>query len=114
VAIDLANFELRLRAHEDQWIALSVEVTVKPSTPNHGKAITTAEFESAVWLASIAVWETGELDLDAGRKADGQLIAKHHDLDSSAQLDEVFAELIALLRDGTVPSDARTSWLDRS
>jgi hypothetical protein len=25
----------------------------------------------------VAVWETGELDLEAGRKADGWLIAKH-------------------------------------
>jgi IS30 family transposase len=32
---------------------------------------------------------------------------------SSAQLDEVFKELIALVRDGTVPADAATSWLDR-
>jgi len=33
--------------------------------------VTSAEFESADWLASVAVWETGELDLDAVRKADG-------------------------------------------
>lgn len=59
------------------------------------------------------MWETGELDLDAGRKADGRLVAKHYDFDSSAQMDEVLAELIALLRDDNVPVDAVTSWLDR-
>lgn len=113
MAFDLTDFEPRVRDHQLEWSALSVEITVKPISPNYGKAITTAEFESAEWLASVAVWETGELDLDAGRKADGRLVAKHYDLNSSAQLDEVFAELIALVREGTVPTDAVTSWIDR-
>lgn len=113
MAFDLTDFEPRVRDHQPDWTALSVKITVKPISPNYGKAITTAKFESAEWLASVAVWETGEVDLDAGRKADGRLVAKHFDLDSSTQLDEVLAELMSLVRDGTVPADAVTSWFDR-
>ena len=32
-------------------------------------AVTLAEFEEAEWLASVSVWETGELELEAGRTA---------------------------------------------
>ena len=111
MALDLTDFGPRVRSHQPEWTALSVEVTVKPVSPNYGKAITIAEFESGEWLASISVWETGELDLEAGRKADGRLVSKHYDLDSWAQLDEVLAALIVLVRDGTAPAGAFTSWL---
>jgi hypothetical protein len=113
VAFDLADFELRVLDHQSEWTALSVEVTVKQMSPNHGAAITTAEFASPEWLASVAARDTGELDLDAGRKADGWLVAKHYDLHSPAQVDEVLAELIALMRDATLPAAALASWLDR-
>jgi hypothetical protein len=111
VAIDLTGFESRVRAHQDEWDALPLTVTVKPISPNYGKALTGAEFESADWLASVAIWETGELDLDAIRRADGWHIVKHHDLEAVDQLDPVFRELIALFRAGVVPVDAFTSWL---
>lgn len=113
MAIDLTDFEPRLQDQQPEWVALSVAVTVRPVEPNYGKAATGAEFESAEWLASVLVWETGELDLDAARKSDGRLVAKHYNLNSSEQLDDVFAELIGLLRDGVVPSGALTTWLDR-
>ena len=95
---------------------VALAVTVKPISPNHGKPVTLAEFESPEWLASVIVivWETGELDLDAVRKSDSWLVAKHYDLEDVAELDEVLAELIGLVRDGRVPSDAFTSWLDRN
>lgn len=108
----LTDFESRLRHRQSDWIALSVDVTVRPVEPNHGKAVTGAEFDNGEWLASVLVWETGELDLDAARTADGRLVAKHYDLGSSAELDQVFAELVALLRDGSVPAGAVTSRLD--
>jgi hypothetical protein len=107
VAIDLAGFESRLRAHQSEWDALPLTFAVKPISPNYGKAITSAEFESA----SVAVWETGELELDAIRKADGWHIVKHHNLDAVDQLDAVLTELIALFRAAAVPADAFTSWL---
>lgn len=114
MAIDLTDFEPRIRAHAPEWDALALTVTVKSISPNHGNAMTSAEFESAEWLTTVALWESGELDLDAGRKADGWLIAKHYDLEEVAQLDGVFAEVIALVRVGTLPADALTSWLGRN
>lgn len=112
VTFVLTDFELRLRHRQSDWTALSVDVTVRPVEPSHGKAVTGAEFDNREWLASVLAWETGELDLDAVRRADGRLVAKHYDLSSSAQLAQVFAELVALLRDGSVPADAVTSRLD--
>src|SRR6478672_1023894 len=103
MAVDLTDLEPRVRAHEGEWTALRVEVTFKPSTSGLSKNSTAAEFESAEWLASVAVWESGELDLDAGRKADGWLVAKHYDLDAMTELDAVLAEVVALFRDGSVP-----------
>ena len=111
MAIDLIGFESRVRAHQNEWDALPLTFEVKPISPNYGKAVTSAEFESADWLASVSVWETGELDPDAIRKTDGWHVAKHHDLDAVDQLDAVFTELIALFRAGAVPVDAFTSWL---
>ncbi|MEI5674413.1 MULTISPECIES: hypothetical protein [unclassified Nocardioides] len=108
MAFALTDFEPCIRSHQHEWTAMSVEVRVNPISPNYGKAISTTEFESADWLASVAAWETGEIELDAGRKADVRGVSKHYDLNSSVQLDEVFAELVALLRDGTVPPDAVT------
>jgi hypothetical protein len=85
VAIDLTGFEPGIRAHQSEWDALALTCTVKPISPNYGKAVISAEFESADWLASVAVWETGETDLEARRKPDGWLIAKHYDLEAVAQ-----------------------------
>jgi hypothetical protein len=114
VAIDLTRFEPSIRGHQSEWDALALTFEVKPISPNYGKAVTSVEFESADWLASVAVWETGETDLEAGRKPDGWLIAKHYDLEAVAQLDAVFTELIARVRAGEVPADAVTSWLRRN
>ena len=114
MATDLTGFESRIRAHQNEWDALPLTFTVKPISPNYGKAVTSSEFESADWLVSLDVWETGELDLNAIRKADGWHIVKHHDLEAVDQLDAVFTELIALFRAGAVPVDAFTSWLLQS
>ncbi|MBT9254429.1 hypothetical protein KMZ32_01815 [Phycicoccus sp. MAQZ13P-2] len=113
MAFHITDFEQRVRAHVERWDALEADVAFTPISPNHGKAVTSAEFDSAGWLASVIVWETGELDLDAGRKADGWLVTKHYNLDSLDGLDEVLVELVALLRDGLPPPEAMTSWLDR-
>lgn len=112
MTIDLSGFEPRVRALDPEWAALAYEVTIKPISPNYGKPVTLAEFVGTDWLASVIVWETGELDLDAGRVADGWLVSKHYDLERVDQLDEVFGELAALFRDGDVPPDAMTSWLN--
>ena len=109
VTVDLTDFEPRVRAHADRWNALAVEVTVKPITSGLSKNSTAAWFESADWLISLTVWDSGELDLDAGRRADGSMVNKVYKLETLDQLAGVFAELVALVRDGTVPTDAVTS-----
>ncbi|TIC82589.1 hypothetical protein [Nocardioides sp. GY 10127] len=111
MSIDLAAFEPAVHRFADAWATCGAVWTVKPIDPNHGKALTLAEFDSDSWLASVILWETGELDLDAGRKVDGWLVAKHFDLKTPDELDGVLDELLSLLRDGAVPSQAFTSWI---
>lgn len=113
MAFRITGVEQRVRAHGEHWDALEAAVAVSPICPNHGKAVTSAETDSAGWLASVIVWETGELDVDAGRKADGWLVTRHDNLDSLDGLDEALVELIALLRDGLLPPTAMASWLNR-
>ena len=112
MTIDLTALESAMRAHTDDWDAVGATWIVKPTSPNHGKAVTLVELETAAWLAGVIVWDTGELDLDAGRKSDGWLVSKHYDLETEDEFDVVFAEVLALLRDGEVPSSAMTSSLN--
>lgn len=109
MAFNMQTFEPAIRTLRREWDALELRWTVSPISPNHGKAVTRAEFEGAGWLASVIVWETGELELDAARVADGLLVAKHYDVVGDG-LDAVLAELIALVRDDALPSGATTSW----
>lgn len=109
MAFELQTFEPAIRTLRWEWDALRLRWTVWPISPNHGKAVTRAEFEGAGWLASVIVWETGELELDAARVADGWVVAKHYDVVGNG-LDAVLAELIALVRDEAPPSGAMTSW----
>lgn len=113
MASRITEFEQRVRAHGEHWGALEAAVAVSPICPNHGKAATSAKTDSVGWLASVIVWETGELDVDTGRKADGWLVTKHDNLGSPDGLDEVLVELIALLRDGLLPPEAMASGLNR-
>jgi hypothetical protein len=110
VAIDLTAFEPAIRARAGDWEAVGATWIVKPVSPNYGKSVTLVEFETGGWLAGVIVWATGELDLDAGRKSDGWLVSKHYDLETENEFDAVFAEVLALLRDGEVPQSAMTSW----
>jgi hypothetical protein len=112
MTIDLTAFEPAIRAHADDWEAAGATWSVKPISPNYGKPVTLVEFETGAWLAGVIVWETGELDLDAGRKSDGWLVSKHYDLRTDQEFEAVFAEVLALLRDGEVPPSAMTSWLN--
>ena len=110
MAIDLITFEPSVRAHRVDWEALALRWTVRPIS----WAKTGAQFESADWLVDVDVWETGDLDLIAGRIADGWIVYKHYDLEAESQLDAVFVEVIALIRDGVVPVGASTSWFRRN
>ena len=109
MAIDLTSFEPSVRAHKVDWEALALRWTVRPIS----RAKTGAQFESADWLVEIDVWETGDMDLIAARIADGWIVDKHYDLEAGSQLDVVFVEVIALVRDGAVPAGAST-WFRRN
>lgn len=73
--VDLTDSGPRVRAHDAAWATLGLGVTFTPISPNKGKPVVLAELAGAEWLASIIVWETGELDLDAGRRGDGWLVS---------------------------------------
>lgn len=109
VAFDLQTFEPRIRTLRSEWDALGLRWTVWPISPNHGKAVTRVEFDGVGWLASLIVWETGELELEAARVEDGWLIVKHYELDIDS-LDVALTELTALVRDEARPPGAMISW----
>lgn len=106
VAFDLEMFAPRVRQHADEWDLLGFDWSIGPIEPNHGKAITSATFENGEWLAEILIWETGETDLGTLRLRDQQVINKHYDLVTGADLDVVIDEVLKLLRDGEIPGDA--------
>lgn len=64
--------------------------------------------ECEQWIGEIAVWETGETELQMARTSEDSGINKHYGFEDAVQLDIVLSELIGLLRDGTVPPDAVT------
>ena len=113
MTIDLTAFKPAIRARASDWDVVGATWTLKPISPNYGKPVTLVEFETSVWLVGVIVWETGELDLDAGRKSDGWLVSKHYDLETEREFDAVFAEVLALLRDGDIPQSAMTSWSNK-
>lgn len=106
MAFNLEMFAPQVRHRAREWDALGLDWSVGPIEPNHGKAITSATFENAEWLAEILTWEMGETDLGTLRLRDQQVINKHYDLVTSADLDMVIDEVLRLLRDGEIPSDA--------
>jgi hypothetical protein len=65
---------------------VAADVHGEPDLPQLRQGRHIGRVESADWLASVAVWETGELDLDAIRKAYGWHIVKHYDLEAAANL----------------------------
>lgn len=106
VAFDLEMFAPRIRQHAHEWDRLGLDWSIGPIQPNHGKAVTSATFENGEWLAEILIWETGETDLGTCRLHDRKVINKHYELVTSADLNVVIDEVLKLLRDGQIPSDA--------
>lgn len=106
VVFDLTTFAPRVEAHSHAWDSLDLTWSVSPIHPNYGKAMTWASFESTEWLAQISIWDSGEVDLDTVRLRDRQVINKHYELVTVADLDSVIDEVISLLRDGETPSGA--------
>jgi hypothetical protein len=110
MTLDLNEFAPRIRARGDNWTDLDVEVTFKPISSGLSKNSTAAEFVSREWLVSVVIWESGELEFDAGRISDVWVVLKHHDLDAMSELERVLDDVVALVRDGHSPADALTYW----
>lgn len=108
MTFDLTALGSQVRERAAELDALGLAWTPGPIHPNYGKAMTSADFEGAGWLAQILIWETGETDLETIQTTSGLVVNKHYDLESTTAVDTVIAELAALVRDGTIPADAYT------
>lgn len=108
MTFDLAGLAERIRLRAADWQLLSLSWTERDISPNHGKAMTSASFECEQWIGEIAVWETGETELQTIRISEDSGVNKHYELEDAAQLDVVLSELIGLIRDGVVPPGAVT------
>lgn len=106
MTFDLTLLRPGVRLRSEAWDSLGLNWTVGPIHPNHGKPVTSADFESAEWLAQITIWETGETELETVRKVDGRVVNKHYDLDGVTDLDTVVTEFLRLVRDGDLPPGA--------
>jgi hypothetical protein len=114
VRFDINVFEPSMRAHAAEWASLGLAWAVGPIHDEYSKAQTMATFEGGGLFAKILVWDTGEAELETVRTADGRIVNKHYELASVADLDVIAAELIALARDGAVPSDAVLEYVSGS
>ncbi|MET3425293.1 hypothetical protein BJ973_004505 [Actinoplanes tereljensis] len=88
------------------WAALEFDQRVRPIHPNHGKPVTSVEFESAVWMVEVMIWSSGEAELATLRLTDDRGVNKHYDLADREDLDGLFDELVRLLVDDEVPAAA--------
>jgi len=108
VSFELTGLADRIRLRAADWQSLSLSWTETEISPNYGKATTSVRFECEGWIGEISVWETGETDLMTARTSENSGVNKHYDFEDAVQLDVVLSELIELIRDGTVPTDAVT------
>lgn len=105
---DLTALDSKVRERAAEWYALGLVWTTGPIHPKYGKAVTSADFEGAGWLAQIIIWDTGETELETIQTASSLVVNKHYDLESTLALDTVIAEFTALVREGTIPTNAFT------
>jgi hypothetical protein len=106
VPFDINAFGPSVHDRDGERTSLGLVWAVGPIHPNYGKALTSATFEGAGVFAQISAWETGEAEVETVRTTDGRFVNKHHEVASVADLDVLLTELIALVRDGAIPSEA--------
>lgn len=93
-------------ARAEIWMSLGILWNTRPIDPNHGKAVIVSEFQAADWLGDISIWTTGEAELETVRLTDDRMVNEHYDLTSLADLETLLDELVSLLVDDRVPTDA--------
>lgn len=75
VPIDLTMLERSIRANELDLDAAAVRWSVTPVSPNYGKAVTSAQFDGAEWLASVIARESVKLiSMRDSRRSNGQVL----------------------------------------
>jgi hypothetical protein len=87
VAFVLEELGPAVRERADTWAALGLHQRALPVHPNHGKPVTSVEFESAVWLVEVTIWGSGEADLSTVRLTDDRVVNKHYELADRKDLD---------------------------
>ena len=88
------------------WAELGLRQRVCPVHPNHGKAVTGVEFESAEWLVEVTIWNTGEADLSTVRLTDDRVVNKTYGLAGLEDLNGLLDELVRLLAHDELPPAA--------
>jgi hypothetical protein len=102
----LEELESAIQERAGTWTALGLSRRLLPIHPNHGKPVTGAEFESAVWLVEVTIWRSGEADLSTVRLTDDRVVNKHYELAGREDLDRLVDELVRLLADDELPPAA--------
>jgi hypothetical protein len=106
VTFPLPVLSAAIAARAEIWTSLRISWSIRPIDPNHGKAVIVSEFQAADWLGDISIWTTGEAELETVRLTDDRMVNKHCDLTGPADLETLLDELISLLADDRVPTDA--------
>ncbi|GLZ00022.1 hypothetical protein Acsp02_72740 [Actinoplanes sp. NBRC 103695] len=106
VTFPLEELPSALEDRVSVWAALGLRQRVRPVHPNHGKAVTGVELESAEWLVEVTIWNTGEADLSTVRLTDDRVVNKTYGLAGLEDLNGLLDELVRLLTDDELPPAA--------
>jgi hypothetical protein len=106
VTFPLEDLPSAIQVRASAWAALGLRQRLRPVHPNHGKAVTGVEFESAEWLVEVTIWNSGEADLSTVRLIDDQVVNKTYGLAGLEDLNALLDELIRLLVHDELPPAA--------
>ncbi len=102
----IEELEPAVRKRATAWAALELRQHVRPVDPNHGKPVTSVEFESSSWLVEVTVWSSGEADVSTVRLTDDRVVNKRYELADRNDLDGLVDELVGLLVADKLPPTA--------
>jgi hypothetical protein len=106
VTFPLEQVSAAIQDRASVWTGLGLRQRVRSVHPNHGKAVTAVEFESAVWLVEVSVWNSGEADLSTVRLVDDRVVNEMYGLIGLEDLNGLLDELVRLLVHDELPRAA--------
>jgi hypothetical protein len=106
VTFPLEELPSVIQERASTWAALGLRQRLRPVHPNHGKAVTGVEFESAEWLVEVTIWDSGEADLDTVRLTDDRVVNKTYRLADLRDLNGLLDDLVRLLAHDELPPAA--------